>query len=102
MGRFKPNGYGLYDIAGNVFEWCLDPFFNDFYENSPAKNPFAGFQHKTRDETIADFKSVKGQRVIRGGTWKSEPLNVRVDLRNKADGTNGYTNVGFRCVKDIQ
>ena len=102
VGRFKPNGYGLYDIAGNVFEWCLDPFFNDFYENSPAKNPFAGFQHKTRDETIADFKSVKGQRVIRGGTWKSEPLNVRVDLRNKADGTNGYTNVGFRCVKDIQ
>ena len=102
VGRFKPNGYGLYDIAGNVFEWCLDPFFNDFYENSPKKNPFAGFQFKTRDETIAAFKSVKGQRVIRGGTWKSEPLNVRVDIRNKVDGTQGYTNVGFRCAKDAR
>ena len=102
VGRFQPNGYGLYDIAGNVFEWCLDPFFNDFYENSPKKNPFAGFQFKTRNETVADFKSMKGQRVIRGGTWKSEPLNVRVDIRNKADGTKGYTNVGFRCAKDVQ
>ena len=102
VGRFKPNGYGLYDIAGNVFEWCLDPFFNDFYENSPRENPFAGFQFKTRDETIANFKDVKGQRVIRGGNWKSEPLNVRVDLRNKADGTQGYINVGFRCAKDVR
>ena len=102
VGRFQPNGYGLYDIAGNVFEWCLDPFFNDFYENSPKKNPFGGFQFKTRDETTTDFKSVKGQRVIRGGTWKSEPLNVRVDIRNKADGTQGYINVGFRCAKDVR
>ena len=102
VGRFKPNGYGLYDIAGNVFEWCLDPFFNDFYKNSPKKNPFAGFQFKTRDETIAASKSVKGQRVIRGGTWKSEPLNVRVDVRNKAGGTQGYINVGFRCARDVQ
>ncbi len=102
VGRFKPNGYGLYDISGNVLEWCLDPYFDDFYENSPRKNPFAGFQFKTRDETIADFKSVKGQRVLRGGAWKSEPLQVRVDSRHEADGTNRYIIVGFRCVKDVQ
>ena len=60
------------------------------------------FSLRHRDETIAAFKSVKGQRVIRGGTWKSEPLNVRVDIRNKVDGTQGYINVGFRCARDVQ
>ena len=104
VGRFKPNRYGLYDMAGNVAEWCLDPFFDDFYQNSPRKNPFAGF--KTRDETIANFESVKGKHVIRGGSWNSPEINIRVFTRNKAAVRNeegepqGYTNVGFRCVVD--
>ena len=58
VGTFEPYGYGLYDMAGNVAEWCLDPFFNDFYEDSPPENPFAG--RKLRGETIANFESVKG------------------------------------------
>jgi formylglycine-generating enzyme required for sulfatase activity len=116
VGSFKPNGYGLYDIAGNVSEWCLDPFLNDFYDNSPKKNPFAGSQFKTLDKTIVDFKNVKGQRVVRGGSWKDKDMNLRVDARSKADirrkveeadGTQKdknlvYPNVGFRCARDFQ
>ena len=109
VGTFKPYSYGLYDMAGNVAEWCLDPFLNDFYENSPSprKNPFAGFL-KSRDETIANFESVKGKRVVRGGHWNSPETNVRVDIRQKAavrtqEGKpQGYTSVGFRCAKDAR
>ena len=106
VGTFDPYGYGLHDMAGNVAEWCLDPFFNDFYDDSPPENPFAG--RKSRDETIANFESVKGNRVFRGGAWDSPGISVRVDLRSKEaiHDEKGiprrYNTVGFRCVKDAQ
>ena len=57
VGSLFVNGYGLYDMVGNVGEWCADLYKKDYYLDSPYKNP------KGPDS------SVKGVRVLRGGSW---------------------------------
>ena len=74
VGKYPPNGYGLYDMAGNVWEWCLDEYNKDFYFTSPRKNPLSGAN--SVDWIISNFTSVKERRVLRGGSWKysGEPV----------------------------
>ena len=99
VGSYPPNAFGLYDMAGNVAEWCMDPWDSNFYANSPAKNPFAG--HKSLDETIVDSKSVRGLRVIRGGSWsQTTSPTFWVSARLNYDVMKKAVNIGFRCVKD--
>jgi len=57
VGKFAPNGYGLYDMAGNVWEWCLDAYESDYYGRSPERNPVNN-----------NFTNVNS-RVMRGGAW---------------------------------
>ena len=98
IGQYPPNGYGLYDMAGNVSEWCLDEYDPDFYATSAHKNPFS---NGTREEVINNFKVIKQKnRVLRGGCWSDNGLFLRVAYR--AWGPQHYTSVfrGFRCVKD--
>lgn len=99
VGNYPPNAFGLYDMAGNVAEWCMDPWDSNFYAKSPTENPFAG--NKNLNETIADFKNVRGFRVIRGGSWShtSQPV-FWVGARLKAESKQRYNNIGFRCAKD--
>lgn len=100
VGSYPPsNAFGLYDMAGNVAEWCLDPWNSNFYANSPTENPFAG--HKSRDETIIDYKSIRGLRVVRGGSWaQNTSPSFWVSGRFKQDAMKKLMNVGFRCAKD--
>ena len=98
VGRYPPNGYGLYDMAGNVSEWCLDEYDPDFYATSAPKNPFS---NGTREEVIKSFKVIKKKnRVLRGGCWTDNGLFLRVAHRDW--GPQHYTSVfrRFRCVKD--
>ena len=99
VGQYPPNGYGLYDMAGNISEWCLDEYDSDFYTTSPRENPLSG---GTREAIIHNFRNVeKKERVLRGGCWSDNGLFLRVALRDW--GPQHYTSVfrGFRCVKDI-
>ena len=98
VGQYPPNGYGLYDMAGNISEWCLDEYDPNFYATSPRENPVS---KGTRQAIINDFKTVKEtDRILRGGCWSDNGLFLRVAYRDW--GPQNYTSVfrGFRCVKD--
>jgi len=88
VGSFSPNGFGLFDITGNVWEWTSDFYSNDYYANSPVENP--------KGPSTGRFK------VIRGGSWHSGPMCVQTFYRNGLSPSWVDFGVGFRCVKDIK
>ena len=98
VGTYPPNGYGLYDTAGNVWEWCLDGYNAHFYADTPTRNPI-GSEVGT-EVLIADFTNVDAPRVLRGGAWVEDPRMVRVAIRDKENPVGTFSLVGFRCVRD--
>jgi formylglycine-generating enzyme required for sulfatase activity len=86
VGQFAPNGYGLYDMAGNVWEWCLDAYESDYYGRSPERNPV------NNNFTNDNF------RVQRGGSWiHSAPIILRYVYRHLSEPAHTDADVGFRC-----
>ena len=112
VGSYPANGYGLYDMAGNVEEWCLDRYQFDFYENSPHRNPVAGTANISF--LIDNFISVRGNgsyrqgrgwvyssRVLRGGEWSSQADHIRVAHRYSRWPETSSAYIGFRCVRTL-
>lgn len=97
VGSYLPNGYGLYDMGGNVLELCLDEYDRDYYKSSPKENPLCGDMGK--DVLLRDFLDVRSRRVSRGGSWNSPGPTQTADRgRGLPSNTNSW--LGFRCVRD--
>jgi formylglycine-generating enzyme len=88
VGSYPPNGYGLYDMAGNVQEWVADRYDPEYYETSPPENPPGPDKGRLR--------------VIRGGGWFTGPGCMGVDFRIALPSNWVDFNVGFRCARDAQ
>ena len=98
VGRYGANGYGLYDMAGNVWEWCLDEYAADFYAGSPRDNPFSG---GTLTDVITNFTNIETSRVFRGGSWGNFARLVRVSDRGRTASPMAGSNLGFRCARAV-
>lgn len=90
VGQFAPNAYGLFDMAGNAWEWVNDWFSLDYYENSPQVDP-PGPEEGAYPE--GPYKT------IRGGAWNYYPYQLRSSFVGTLGGTDDFWtgSLGFRC-----
>ncbi len=88
VGYFPPNLFGVYDLEGNVLEWCEDWYSKDYYTKSEAENP--------KGPASGQYK------VIRGGSWNRSGRYLRTTFRTWYPPQVTFDFLGFRCVTDVE
>ena len=88
VGQKRANGFGLFDMLGNVWQWVNDWWDGSYYQNSPPQDP-TGPQSGT-------------ERLLRGGSWVGRPRDIRVSLRNRRNPGDKDFDVGFRCGGEME
>jgi formylglycine-generating enzyme required for sulfatase activity len=86
VGQKRPNGFGLYDMLGNVCEWVNDWFDENYYQNSPSQDP--------------PGPASGGVRGLRGGSWANYGRLVCVSYRLRGDPTVRFQIIGVRCARE--
>jgi formylglycine-generating enzyme required for sulfatase activity len=84
----KPNNFGIYDMIGNVWEWCNDRYGKTYYSVSEKENPMGPEESKKQR-----------YRVVRGGAWNEYIWNMRTSNRNYGEQHRRFGGVGFRICK---
>ena len=92
VGSYPPNGYGLFDMAGNVWEFLADEWGTYPTDGAMQTDPIAG-------GLVPDFMKVTTRRSLRGGSFGGGVVNLRVTYRDSHVPTNAVEHVGFRCAK---
>jgi formylglycine-generating enzyme len=98
---FAPNGYGLYDVAGNVWEWCTDLYNANYYKELEGKitvNPQGATTSYDPQEPYSQKRSLRGGSFLCNDSYCS---GYRVARRMKSSHDTGLEHTGFRCVKDV-
>lgn len=104
VAKYPKNGYDLYDMAGNIWEWCLDEYDPEFYFTFPrdgvARNPLSGAN--SVEWLLNNYTNVNGDRVLRGGAWSARAESVRCARRYGNKPTSATPHEGFRCAKSVE
>ena len=93
VGHYAPNDFGLYDMSGNVSEWCLDAYNESTYQVANAMTPYYNYDAKDDDPLAMKRK------VVRGGSWKDQKYFIQVQTRTYEFMDTAKCYIGFRCVQ---